>query len=158
MLTFGKDQFLWRERYNEDTILSLDTLENGFCTVQFNAFLQGKAGTQSLKGGNTDVFYSPEGKEEADDLAEDDYNPLGTVRKSLNLLEIYPEVTKIVERYGRVHHHVDFRKYKKNQLKLKTGMKLPTKHNNYGMRLVKMSDTEIDNEEHANIGQKKSNR
>jgi hypothetical protein len=158
MLTFGKDQFLWRERYNEDTILSLDTLENGFCTVQFNAFLQGKAGTQSLKGGNTDVFYSPEGKEEANDLTEDDYNPLGTVRKSLNLFEIYPEVTKIVERYGRVHHHVDFRKYKKNQLNLKTGIKLPTKPNNFGMRLVKMSDTEIDNEEHANIGQKKSNR
>jgi hypothetical protein len=30
MLTFGKEQFLWRERYNEDTILSLDVLENGF--------------------------------------------------------------------------------------------------------------------------------
>jgi hypothetical protein len=151
MLTFGKEQFLWRERYNEDTILSLDTLENGFCTVQFNAFLQGKAGTQSLKGGNTEVFYGAEGKGGAEDITDDDYNPLGTVRKSLNLLEIYPEVTKIVERYGRVHHHVDFSKYKKNQLKLRRGVRLPTKPNNYGMRLIKMTDGEISEEESVNI-------
>jgi hypothetical protein len=151
MLTFGKEQFLWRERYNEDTILSLDTLENGFCTVQFNAFLQGKAGTQSLKGGNTEVFYGAEGKDGAEDITDDDYNPLGTVRKSLNLLEIYPEVTKIVERYGRVHHHVDFSKYKKNQLKLRRGVRLPTKPNNYGMRLIKMTDGEIAEEESVNI-------
>jgi hypothetical protein len=143
MLTFGKEQFLWRERYNEDTILSLDTLENGFCTVQFNSFLQGKTGTQKLKGGNTEVFYGAEGKDGAEDITDDDYNPLGTVRKSLNLLEIYPEVTKIVERYGRVHHHVDFSKYKKNQLKLRRGVRLPTKPNNYGMRLIKMTDGEI---------------
>jgi hypothetical protein len=138
MLTFGKDQFLWRERYNEDTILSLDTLENGFCTIQFNAFLQGKVGTQSLKGGNTEIFYGAEGKDDQESISEDEYNPLGTVRKSLNLLEIYPEVTKIVERYGRVHHHVDFRKYKSNQLRLRKGVKVAQKPNNYGMRLVKV--------------------
>lgn len=137
MLSLGKEQFLWRERYNEDTILSLDVLENGFCTVQFNAFLQGKAGTQSLKGGNTDVFYSAEGKDGVVDVTEDDYNPLGTVRKSLNLLEIYPEVTKIVERYGRVHHLVDFSRYKGNQLKLRKGVKISKVPNNYGMELIK---------------------
>lgn len=151
MLTFGKDQFLWRERYNEDTILSLDTLENGFCTIQFNAFLQGKVGTQSLKGGNTEIFYGAEGKDDEENITEDDYNPLGTVRKSLNLLEIYPEVTKIVERYGRVHHHVDFRKYKGNQLKLRKGVKLPKSPNNYGMQLVKMTEGEIAVEESVNM-------
>jgi hypothetical protein len=42
----------WRGRYNEDTILSLDILSKGFCTVQFNQFLQQKAQMQSVKGGN----------------------------------------------------------------------------------------------------------
>lgn len=151
MLTFGKEQFLWRERYNEDTILSLDVLENGFCTIQFNAFLQGKTGTQALKGGNTEVFYSAEGKDDDVAMSIDDYNPLGTVRKSLNLLEIYPEVTKIVERYGRVHHHVDFRKYKGNQLKLRKGVRLPKSPNNYGMRLLNMTAAEIVAEESENM-------
>lgn len=43
--------FRWRGRYNEDTILSLDMLTAGLCTVQFNAFLQFKATTQTVKGG-----------------------------------------------------------------------------------------------------------
>lgn len=158
MLTFGKDPFLWRERYNEDTILSLDTLENGFCTVQFNAFLQGKTGTQKLKGGNTEIFYGAEGKDDEGNITDDDYNPLGTVRKSLNLKEIYPEITEVVERYGRVHHRVDFRKYKGNQLKLRKGVRLPTIPNNYGMKLVNMTEAEITAEEAVNINQSKNNR
>jgi predicted methyltransferase len=95
-----------------------------------------------LKGGNTEVFYSAEGKDNDVEVSIDDYNPLGTVRKSLNLLEMYPEVTKIVERYGRVHHHVDFRKYKGNQLKLRKGVRMPKSPNNYGMRLVRTDEHE----------------
>ena len=53
--------FRWRGRYNEDTILSLDVLKSGLATVQFNALLQEKATTQTLKGGNTDDFYAEEG-------------------------------------------------------------------------------------------------
>ena len=34
--------FRWRGRYNEDTILSLDMLKAGWCTLLFNAFLQDK--------------------------------------------------------------------------------------------------------------------
>jgi hypothetical protein len=34
--------FRWRGRYNEDTILSLDMLKKGWCTVLFNALLQDK--------------------------------------------------------------------------------------------------------------------
>ncbi len=51
----------WRGRYNEDTDLSLRVLKAGQCTVQFNAFLQEKATTQTMKGGNTDEFYAKEG-------------------------------------------------------------------------------------------------
>ena len=34
--------YRWRGRYNEDTDLSLRILKDGWCTVQFNAFLQHK--------------------------------------------------------------------------------------------------------------------
>ena len=40
----------WRGRYNEDTILSLDMLEDGWCTILFNAFLQYKMVTPVKQG------------------------------------------------------------------------------------------------------------
>src|SRR5215471_16519067 len=43
--------FRWRCRYNEDTDLSLRLLKAGWCTAQFNAFLQKKIGTQQIRGG-----------------------------------------------------------------------------------------------------------
>lgn len=50
----------WRGRYNEDTDICLRVLKDGDCTVQFNAFLQGKMATQTLSGGNTAEFYHKE--------------------------------------------------------------------------------------------------
>lgn len=131
----------FRERYNEDTILSLDILSDGDCTVQFNSFLQAKEGTQKLKGGNTEVFYHAEGQH---GLEKGDYNPVGTVAKSLNLLEIYPEYTKIVKRYGRVHHYVDYKPFKSNQLVKRKGLRNKSKANEYGMNLVNMETGEIE--------------
>jgi hypothetical protein len=88
----------WRGRYNEDTDLSLRVLKDGDCTLQFNAFLQGKLGTQTLKGGNTAEFYARE----------------GTWNKSAMLEAMHPDVTKTVWRYGRWHHEVDYRPFKDN--------------------------------------------
>jgi len=140
MLHFDEREFLWRERYNEDTILSLDVLENGFCTVQFNAFLQGKIATQTLKGGNTEVFYAVESSELADEDHDEDasqkYNRDGTLRKSLVLKEAYPEVTRVVERFGRIHHHVDYRKYRSNSLMpIQNSMSTNYSHQPYQMLL-----------------------
>ena len=50
----------WRGRYNEDTDICLRLLKDGLCTVQFNAFLQGKVANQVIKGGNTAEFYHAE--------------------------------------------------------------------------------------------------
>ena len=50
----------WRGRYNEDTDICLRVLKDGDCTIQFNAFLQGKSATQTVKGGNTEEFYHKE--------------------------------------------------------------------------------------------------
>ena len=112
--------FRWRGRYNEDTILSLDILKAGWCTVQFNAFLQEKATTQSMKGGNTDVLYKE-----------------GTLKKSHQLVALHPDVARLDLKYGRWHHFVNYKVFKqvlkfKDEYIPKKGM------NEYGMSLKKI--------------------
>jgi len=116
--------YRWRGRYNEDTDLCLRALKDGLCTVQFNAFLQEKAGTQTLKGGNTEVFYKNIDTRE------------GTHPKSKMLQEMHPDVTTIVWKFKRWHHHVDYIPFKKNKLILKEGVIIPRGVNNYGMILT----------------------
>jgi hypothetical protein len=93
--------FRWRGRYNEDTILSLDMLKAGWCTVQFNAFLQWKVATQTLGGGNTAEFYAKE----------------GTAPKSEMLKAVHPDVTRLVWKFGRHHHHCDYKRFKQPLLR-----------------------------------------
>ena len=90
--------YRWRGRYNEDTILSLDMLKAGWCTIQFNAFLQGKMGTQVLKGGNTDEFYHAEGKVQQGQK----YADTGTLAKSQMLVDVHPDVSKLVQKFSRL--------------------------------------------------------
>ena len=126
-------QFRWRGRYNEDTILSLDMLKAGWCTVQFNAFLQEKMNTQTIKGGNTQEFYHAEGKVRAGGK----YADTGTLAKSKMQVAVHPDVSKLVWRFGRWHHHVDYRPFKQNRLIKLLEVKNESKINNYGMSLVK---------------------
>jgi hypothetical protein len=91
--------YRWRGRYNEDTDLSLRVLKDGNCTLQFNAFLCGKVTTQRMSGGNTKEFYSSE----------------GTRPKSEMIEKLHPDVAKVVWKFSRWHHHVDYRKFKANQ-------------------------------------------
>jgi hypothetical protein len=128
--------FRWRGRYNEDTILSLDMLKRRWCTVQFNAFLQEKMQTQALRGGNTGEFYHKEGKREPGKK----YTDTGTLAKSQMQVKVHPDVSKIVWRYGRIHHLVDYRKFKSNILIRKPEVKIPEAENEFGMKLV-VSDT-----------------
>jgi hypothetical protein len=109
----------WRGRYNEDTDLSLRVLKAGQCTVQFNAFLQEKATTQTMKGGNTDEFYAKE----------------GTLPKSQMIEKLHPDVAEVVWRFNRWHHHVDYTPFKRNQLIRKEGVVIPEGNNEYGMVL-----------------------
>jgi hypothetical protein len=114
--------FRWRGRYNEDTDLSLRILKAGYCTVQFNAFLQKKIATQLMSGGNTDEFYAKE----------------GTFPKSEMLYRLHPDVTRIVWRFHRCHHLVDYSRFKKNRLIRKPGVEIPSGVNDFGMRIVKI--------------------
>lgn len=122
--------FRWRGRYNEDTILSLDMLKAGWCTVEFNAFLQDKMPTQVMPGGNTDDFYHREGVKKSGPYAEG-----GTTAKSQMLADVHPDVARVAWRYGRVHHQVNYRPFKSNGLVLWNEVVLPQAANEYGMRL-----------------------
>lgn len=137
--------FLWRERYNEDTILSLDALENGYATIQFNAFLQGKTGTQKLAGGNSDLFYLSEEVNEEEQDNDGNYKNAGTVRKSLILEKAYPEVAKVVWKFNRPHHEVNYTKYERIPLVLKSGQPKRKGVNDYGMRLVSVESAKESN-------------
>lgn len=112
--------FRWRCRYNEDVDLSLRVLKAGWCTIQFNAFIQMKATTQTLKGGNTDAFYAAE----------------GTLPKSKMLVDLHPDVARLVWKFNRWHHHVDYRPFRVNKLRRKPDVEIPEGVNEYGMRLV----------------------
>lgn len=109
--------YRWRGRYNEDTDLSLRVLKDGLCTIQFNAFLCGKVTTQRMKGGNTDEFYENE----------------GTLPKSKMLEDLHPDVAKVVWRFNRWHHHVDYKPFKNNKLIRRNGDWSGV--NNYDMKL-----------------------
>lgn len=126
----------WRGRYNEDTDLCLRVLKGGECTVQFNAFLQGKAATQTVAGGNTSEFYHVEGNLDKGTWRDGHLNSEGTINKSQMLVDMHPDVASLVFRYGRWHHFVDYTSFKKNKLKLKEGIVLKDEPNEYNMRLI----------------------
>lgn len=111
--------YRWRGRYNEDTDLSLRMLKDGWCTVQFNAFLQLKIVTQAVKGGNTAEFYEKE----------------GTLPKSQMQVDLHPDVSRLVYRFSRIHHHVDYSPFKANKLIRKSSVKISKDIDEYGMKL-----------------------
>lgn len=92
--------YRWRGRYNEDTDLSLRVLKDNWCTIQFNLFLGEKLTTQKKKGGNTEEFYKKE----------------GTIPKSQMLVEMHPDVAKMVYKFHRWHHYVDYSIFKQKLL------------------------------------------
>lgn len=118
--------YRWRGRYNEDTDLSLRALKDGWCTVQFNAFLAGKRATQTVKGGNTEEFYLKE----------------GTLPKSKMLEEMHPDCARVVWKFNRWHHEVNYSKFKGNILKFKKNIDLKSDVNEYGLVLVKKRTTD----------------
>lgn len=115
----NNSRFRWRGRYNEDTDLSLRMLKAGRCTVLFNAFLQDKAMTQTIAGGNTKEFYEKE----------------GTLAKSKMLVDMHPDVSRLAWRWGRPHHFVDYKVFKNINLRRNNEVDSPVGTDNYGMNL-----------------------
>lgn len=116
--------FRWRGKYNEDTDLSLRVLKAGYCTILFHAFLQDKVSTMVMKGGNTDNVYIDNDKR---------------LKFAQSLQKQHPDLVKIVQRYDRWHHEVDYSSFKRNKLIRKEGLNIPQRVNNYGMKLIRVS-------------------
>lgn len=110
--------------YNDDTDLCLRILKDGFCTLLFVAFLADKIWTMQIKGGMTDYYEKTNNRRE---FAEE-------------LYMAHPDVVKIVWKFNRWHHEVDYRPFKGNELKLKPGIEISQGVNNYGMVLKKLTD------------------
>ena len=98
----------WRGSYNEDTDLSLRILKAGYPTMTFQNILCNKQSTSSVKGGNNVSAYIEDGfKKKAEEL----YNN-------------HPDCVKIVTKYNRIHHQVDYTKFRNNKLEENIGYKL----------------------------------
>ena len=115
--------YRWRGRYNEDTDLSLRVLKDGLCTIQFNIFLCGKVTPQRMSGGNTKEFYATE----------------GTLAKSQMLVDLHPDVSKVVWKFNRWHHHVNYRAFKNKEL-IPVDDTVYHGINNYGMILCNSAE------------------
>ncbi len=111
----------WRGKFNEDTDLSIRVLKDGGCTILFNAFLIGKVTTMRMKGGNTGEVYGD--TDNRREFAE-------------SLQRQHPDCVKVVKKFGRWHHSVDYSRFKRNKLIRKQDDKnAMRKINNYGMEL-----------------------
>lgn len=111
--------FRWRGRFNEDTDLSLRVLKSGECTVLFLAFLQQKTQTMKMQGGNTEMYEETDSRRE---FAE-------------SLVQQHPDVAKVTRKFGRWHHHVNYKPFKKNNLEFIDSIELSDSNNEYGMSL-----------------------
>jgi hypothetical protein len=100
-------------------------LKAGWCTILFNAFLQEKLVTQKIKGGNTDELYKK-----------------GTLDKSQMQVRAHPDVSRLVWRFGRWHHYVDYSRFQReNKLIRKVDAKISEGVDEYGMRFVSRKRT-----------------
>ena len=128
----------WRGRYNEDTDLSLRLLKDGYCTMLFRSLCMDKCPTvgvrnaKPMKGGNTDNVYAYDDRRRK--FAE-------------SLYQQHPDVVQITWKFNRWHHEVDYSPFKRNKPVLRAGV-IPTPVNDdYGMRLVRLSNGDSDDGE-----------
>ena len=125
-LVLNSIPYRWRGYYNEDTDICLQVLAGGWCTVLMYAFLQEKATTMTMKGGNTDVLYHADGR----------------LRMARSLERRWPGVVETKRRFQRPQHVV-FDSWKRfdTPLRLKEGVRLEDfqKIDEYGMKLKQVA-------------------
>jgi hypothetical protein len=114
----------WRGRYNEDTDLCLQVLADGWCTVLMNAFICQKIATMKMKGGNTDLLYRGDGR----------------LKMARALERMWPGVVETDRRFQRPQHVIkdQWRRFD-TPLKLKPGIQIEKKPNEYGMKLIQVA-------------------
>lgn len=130
LLILNSLQLRWRGLYNEDTDLCIRLLKQGWCTVLFNAFLIGKVTTMRMKGGNTSEIYAKTNNRK--EFAE-------------SLQKQHPDCVKVVWRYNRWHHQVNYKPFKGNLLIRDTNIVVRKGVDNYGMNLISLNQKQMKN-------------
>lgn len=123
--------YRWRGKYNEDTDLSLRVLKDGWCTILFHAFIQQKTQTMKAKGGNTDTIYNT-----GDNRLE----------FAQSLVDQHPDLVKVTQKFGRWHHHVNYKPFKENKLIRTADVSNLPPVDNYGMVLRRKDGQPITDE------------
>lgn len=101
MLINNSIPFKWRLKYNEDVDLCLQVLHNGGTTASCVYYLTNKTSTAAkMKGGNQDELYKGN-------------DPKKKLLKAKMLEAVWPQYVKTVIRFGRYHHLVDWKQFKK---------------------------------------------
>lgn len=101
MLIKNSLPYRWRLKYNEDVDLCLQVLHNGGNTASCVYYLAKKVDTgQKMKGGNQDELYKGN-------------DPKKKLLKAKMLEAVWPQYAKTVIRFGRYHHFVDWKIFKK---------------------------------------------
>ena len=101
MLIKNNLPYRWRLKYNEDVDLCLQVLHNGGSTASCVYYLADKVSTANkMKGGNQDELYKGNDKKK-------------TLLKAKTLEAVWPQYSKTVIRFNRIHHLVDWKVFKK---------------------------------------------
>jgi hypothetical protein len=97
--------YRWRLKYNEDVDLCLQVLHNGGKTASCVYYMANKVSTsQKMKGGNQTELYKGNA-------------PVKNLLKATMLQKVWPQYVKVVIRFGRHHHLIDWKQFKKNEIR-----------------------------------------
>lgn len=93
--------YRWRLKYNEDVDLCLQVLHNGGSTASCVYYMADKVSTANkMKGGNQTELYQGN-------------KPIKNLLKAKMLETVWPQYVKIVIRFNRHHHLVDWKLFSK---------------------------------------------
>lgn len=93
--------YRWRLKYNEDVDLCLQVLHNGGTTASCVYYMADKVSTANKqKGGNQTELYQGNA-------------PKKNLLKAKMLEAVWPQYAKTVIRFGRYHHLIDWKQFKK---------------------------------------------
>jgi len=93
--------YRWRLKYNEDIDLCLQVLHNGGSTSSCVYYMTNKLSTSAkMKGGNQDELYKGN-------------DPKKNLLKAKMLEVVLPQYVKTVIRFGRHHHLIDWKQFKR---------------------------------------------
>lgn len=112
-----------RGTYNDDTDLCLRVLKMGLPTVLFQAFLADKVRTMVLGGGNTPIYQGDGRRKMAEELRSR-----------------HPDVTKVVWKWCRWQHEVNYAPFAANPLRLRPGRSALRGVDEHGMEFQRLVD------------------